>query len=117
MLAGEEDAADGRLGPGGARSIFILRDGRTSEITLADTRLAIVEKCHDPDRGTTVFFCLGSRGDGSWAATEYLCRNWKRLTREFGDGPFVVCLGFPRTEEYMEEYKEPFRLTISPDYQ
>jgi hypothetical protein len=39
-------------------------------------------------------------------------RNWKRLDREFGDSSFVVCQGFPLTEEYLEEYREPLRLSI-----
>jgi hypothetical protein len=112
LLEGELDAASGRPGTGPARSISVLRNGRRSDVTMEDTSLAVVEKCHDPDRGTTVFFCLGSRGDTTWAATEYLVRNWKRLAREFGDGSFVVCLGFPLTEQYLEEYKEPLRLTI-----
>jgi len=66
----------------------------------------------DPDRGTTIFFCLGIRGDGSWAATEYLIRNWKRLAADFGDSDFVVCLGFPKTENYLDDYKEPLRLSV-----
>jgi hypothetical protein len=28
----------------------------TRAIRLADVNLAIVEKCHDPERGTTIFF-------------------------------------------------------------
>jgi hypothetical protein len=61
-----------------ARSITIRRDGSESTINLAAANLALVEKCRDPDRGTTIFFCAGIRGDSSWAATEYLARNWKR---------------------------------------
>jgi hypothetical protein len=52
------------------------------------------------------------RADTSWAATEYLIRNWKHLAAEFGDSNFVVCLGFPETEEYLDAYKEPLRLSI-----
>jgi len=59
-----------------------------------------------------LFFCLGARGDSSWAAAEYLVRNWKRLSGEFGDEDFVACLGFPQTEKYMNEYREPLRLSI-----
>lgn len=95
-----------------AHSITIVRDGRKSEVSLAEVNLAIVEKCRDPERGTTIFFCLGVRGDGSWAATEYLIRNWKLLAAEFKDSDFVVCLGFPKTEKYLEDYKEPLRLSM-----
>jgi hypothetical protein len=95
-----------------ARSITLMRGGSESRINLADVNVALVEKCHDPDRGTTVFFCVGIRGDSSWAATEYLVRNWKRLDAEFGSAPFVVCLGFPQTEKYANEYREPLRLSI-----
>jgi len=95
-----------------ARSITIVRGGTESKVNFTDVNLALIEKCHDPDRGTTLFFCVGFRGDGSWAATEYLVRNWKRLAAEFGDADFVVCLGFPQTEKYAEEYREPLRLSI-----
>jgi hypothetical protein len=92
--------------------IVISRDGNRHEVSLAKMNLAIVEKCHDPERGTVLFFCMGPRADASWAATEYLIRNWRRLFREFGDDDFVICLGFPYTERYLEEYMEPLRLTV-----
>lgn len=95
-----------------ARSITVTRAGSQSTINLADVNMALIEKCHDPDRGTTVFFCVGIRGDSSWAATEYLVRNWKRLDAEFGSAAFVVCLGFPRTEKYLSGYREPLRISI-----
>lgn len=95
-----------------ATSITISRGGSKNQVTLADANLAIVEKCHDPERGTTVIFCLGTRADGSWAATEYLVRNWRWLAREFNGSDFVICLGFPYTENYLEEYKEPLRLSL-----
>jgi hypothetical protein len=85
------------------QSITIIRGGTESKVNLAEVNVALIEKCRDPDRGTTVFFCLGIRADGSWAATEYLARNWKRLAAEFGDTDFVVCLGFPHTEKYAED--------------
>lgn len=78
-------------------------------IISASLEVAIVEKARDDTRGTTVFFCLGRRGDTTWAATEYLARNWRSLRREFGDAPFAVCLGF-RDPEYSYEYREPARL-------
>jgi hypothetical protein len=89
-----------------------MRGKSKSEVNLADANLAVVEKCRDPERGTTIFFCLGMRADTSWAATEYLIRNWKHLVAEFGDSNFVVCLGFPKTEEYLDEYKEPLRVSM-----
>jgi hypothetical protein len=116
FLTDEIDASNDRPDPSRERSISILRNGRASEVILQDANLALVEKCRDPDRGTTLFFCLGLRGDSTWAATEYLVRNWKRLDREFGDSSFVVCLGFPLTEEYLEEYREPLRLTIGMEH-
>ncbi len=72
--------------------------------------LAVVEKIRDADRGTTIFFCSGMRADGSWAATEYLVRHWRQLHREFGDSCFALCLGFPKTNSYLTEYREPIRL-------
>ncbi|MFE5565679.1 hypothetical protein ACFQ68_11870 [Amycolatopsis japonica] len=71
--------------------------------------LAVVEKVYDAVRGTTVIFCLGHQGDTTWAATEYLARNWRSLQREFDDGPFAVCLGF-RELDYGYEYHPPRRL-------
>jgi hypothetical protein len=94
-----------------AHSFTITRGEGKGEYPVADVNLAVVEKCHDPERGTTVFFCLGIRGDGSWAATEYLIRNWKRLAAEYDDRDFAVCLGFPKTEKYLDDYKEPINLT------
>jgi hypothetical protein len=109
-------AGEGRAVPGTALTdktrVTVRRDGTDSDIRFKEVNLAVVEKCHDPDRGTMIFFCLGVRGDGSWAATEYLVRNWKRLDAEFGSGDFVVCLGFPQTETYMEDYQQPLRLSI-----
>ncbi len=78
-------------------------------ITSSSLEIAIVEKVHDGTRATTVFFCLGGRGDITWAATEYLARNWQSLHREFENSPFAVCLGF-RDPEYSYEYREPVRL-------
>lgn len=78
-------------------------------ITSDSLELAVVEKVHDTVRGTTVIFCLGRRGDTTWAASEYLARNWRALRKEFGDGPFAVCLGF-RDPGYGYDYHPPRRL-------
>jgi hypothetical protein len=112
ILTGEDQELDARHTMENARSITIIRGETRSEVSLADVNVAVVEKCRDPDRGTALFFCLGIRGDGSWAATEFLVRNWKDLSAEFGDDDFVVCLGFPRTEKYLDEYKDPLRLSV-----
>lgn len=112
ILTGEDLAADNWAAMKKAHSITIMRGGTKSEVSLPDVNLAVVEKCRDPDRRTAVFFCFGPRGDASWAATEYLAQNWKRLAAEFGDSNFVVCLGFPKTEKFLEEYKEPLRLSM-----
>jgi hypothetical protein len=82
---------------------------RGHRVTSGSLGLAVVEKVHDTARGTTVVFCLGHRGDFTWAATEYLARNWRSLQREFGDGPFALCLGF-RNTEYEYDYHPPRRL-------
>jgi hypothetical protein len=95
-----------------AHSITILQGGTKSEVSLPGVNFAVVERCRDPDRGTIIFFCLGLRADSSWAATEYLVKNWKRLVAEFGDSNFKVFLGFPKTERFLEEYKEPLRLSM-----
>jgi len=112
ILTGEDQVTGALPGTADVRSITIRRGGTESRVDFAGLNLALVEKCRDPDRGTTVFFCLGIRGDSSWAAVEYLVRNWKRLVMEFGDANFVVCLGFPQTEQYADEYREPLRLSI-----
>jgi hypothetical protein len=109
-LAEEDETPNVQLGTNKAQYITISHNGSRKEVTAIGANLAIVEKCRDPDRGTVIFFCLGSRADSTWAATEYLIRNWKRLAREFGDNAFVICLAFPHTERYLEEYKEPLRL-------
>lgn len=73
--------------------------------------VAIVEKVLDESRNAVVFFCLGQRGDVTWAATEYLVRNWRSLRKEFGDRPFALCLGF-RDQSYTFDYREPERLFV-----
>ncbi|MGK3202938.1 hypothetical protein [Amycolatopsis sp. MEPSY49] len=81
--------------------------GRRIELEFLEP--AIVEKVHDTVRGTTVIFCLGRKGDTTWAAAEYLTRNWAALRREFHDGPFALCLGF-RDVGYGYDYHPPRRL-------
>jgi hypothetical protein len=107
ILTGEDQVPIDWAAIDRAHSITIMRGEGKGEVSLDDVNLAVVEKCHDPERGTAIFFCLGIRGDGSWAAAEYLIRNWKHLAAEFNDRDFVVFLGFPGTEKYLEDYKEP----------
>ena len=85
------------------------------EKVLGDFNVAIVEKILDKTRGTVVFFCVGSRGDSSWAAAEYLGRNWQKLRKRYRDRPFAICLGFPQMETYMSEYVRPKILARFPD--
>ncbi|MFD9705884.1 hypothetical protein, partial [Lentzea sp. NPDC059081] len=80
-------------------------------ITSDSLELAVVERVHDAARGTTVVFCLGRHGDTTWAATEYLVRNWRSLEREFGDRPFALCLGF-QDLGYGYDYRPPRRLGV-----
>lgn len=81
------------------------------KITSEALELAVVERVRDAARGTTVVFCLGRRGDTTWAATEFLVRNWRNLEREFGDRPFALCLGF-RDVSYSYNYHPPRRLAV-----
>ncbi|MFD5830734.1 hypothetical protein [Lentzea sp. NPDC060358] len=80
-------------------------------ITSDSLELAVVERVHDAARGTTVVFCLGRHGDTTWAATEYLVRNWRGLEKEFGDRPFALCLGF-QDLGYGYDYRPPRRLDV-----
>jgi hypothetical protein len=77
-------------------------------------KLGVLEKIYDSDRQVTVFFCLGERGDLSWAVTEYLVRNWSRLERQFGDHGFALGLGFSASDAYLEQYVEPRLLVVIP---
>lgn len=83
----------------GAHSFTVTRGEGKGEYPLGDVNPAIVEKCRDPERGTIVFFCLGIRGDGSWAATEYLIRNWKHLAAEFDDRDYRSMPRLPKDRE------------------
>lgn len=66
ILTGEDQAPVDWPAVERARTVTITRSGSESRINLADVNIAFVEKCYDPDRGTTVFFCVGIRGDSSW---------------------------------------------------
>lgn len=96
------------------RGVKISRGARRGQAVPDDLNLAVLEKIYDSDRGVTVFFCIGARGDTSWAVTEYLVRNWAPLLREFGDQNFALCLGFPAGDSYLEHYVEPRRLVTIP---
>jgi len=87
------------------RSVVIRRSNGDQQVMRTELNVAVLEKVRI-DNGA-VFFCLGSRADGTWGAAEYLVRNWRALEREFREDPFVVCLGFPRIDPYLEEYVEP----------
>lgn len=76
--------------------------------------IAILEKFIDTKNGITVFMCVGSRGDSSWGATEFLVRNWKSLQKRFSNKEFAICLGFPKLDDYMKRYYEPEILAILP---
>ena len=79
-----------------------------------DYNVAIIEKLHDEEHGTTVFMCAGHRADSSWVAAEYLARNWRHLKKRYGDKEFAICLGFPKLKEFMDEYIEPVVLEQLP---
>lgn len=86
-------------------------DGQDVRATVNSEALhvAVIEKIIDADRAISIFFCLGQRGDVTWAAVEYLARSWRQLEREFGSGGFAVCVGFPEMN-YSQEYFTPVRL-------
>lgn len=90
--------------------VEIFRGFRAGEKVDSSLNPAIVEKIYDGTRGITLFFCLGARGDTTWAAAEYLVRNWAELRREFGNREFALCLGFPAGTSYLDHYVEPRRL-------
>lgn len=89
------------------RRVIINRANGDHQIVQSEQGIAVVEKVFVPGRRYAVFFCHGARADGSWVAAEYLVRNWRNLEREFRNEPFVVCLSFPRSDEFIEEYAEP----------
>lgn len=94
--------------------VRVMKGHRKGEEITGEYNLAIVEKIHDEEHKTVVFMCVGFRGDSSWAATEYLVRHWGELSKRFGDKAFALCLGFPKSEAYMEDYEEPIILASFP---
>ncbi|MFI5937735.1 hypothetical protein [Actinoplanes sp. NPDC051494] len=97
-------------GHGTGQEVVVRRGGGDLQRIRSQHGVAVVEKIVLRDRGQSVFYCFGSRGDTTWLATEYLVRHWRQLAREFGDDPFVVCLGIPLPQEYHTEYHEPMVL-------
>lgn len=83
--------------------IQVMKGHRKGEIITGDYEFAIVEKIYDAEHQTTVFMCVGYRGEGSLAATEYLVRQWGELRKRFGDKPFALCLGFSKSGVSIEE--------------
>lgn len=86
--------------------IWIDRSNGERQIIQSNLLLAVVEKVRSDHQGT-LFFCVGARADGTRGAVEYLARNWKTLEREFRTDPFVVCLGFPKFDDYPDGYTSP----------
>ena len=92
-------------------TVSVRLDGDNVQHVKARKNLAVIEKVHRTDDDTANFFCVGVRGDSSWAAVEYLVRNWKHLANEFRDRDFVIVLGVPWNEgTYFTEYPEPSRI-------
>jgi hypothetical protein len=87
--------------------VIINRANGDHQVVQSEQGIAVVEKVIVPGRRCAIFFCHGARADGSWVAAEYLVRNWRNLEREFHNDPFVVCLSFPRQDDFIEEYAEP----------
>lgn len=87
--------------------VKVMKGQRKGEEMPGEYNFAILERICDDEHGTVVFMCTGFRGDSSWAVTEYLARNWRELRKEYGNNDFAVCLGFPKSEEYMDTYVEP----------
>jgi hypothetical protein len=100
VLLGARAIADGRPRAAQQGSITIWHNGARSEITLANTKLAIVEKCHDPDREPRCLLPRITRRQ-HLGGDRARVRNWKHLDREFADAPFVILLGFPGGETYL----------------
>jgi hypothetical protein len=107
------DAADTQRAPRENWAVEVL-DGpaQGNLIRASASELIVIERMRDPDRGTTVFFCLGRKGDTSWAAAEYLARHWRELQKEFGQRNFAICLSL-QDPEYTYEFRNPTRLWTS----
>jgi hypothetical protein len=90
----------------------VMRGKRTGEAVKRDGEysLAVLERIRNEQDDTVVFMCTGRRGVGSWAATEYLARNWRELALEFADRSFARCLWFSPIDERKPEYQEPVHI-------
>ncbi len=94
--------------------VQVIKGHRKNDRIEGNYNLAIVEKLYDEEHKTVVFMCLGERADSSWAATEYLVRHWNELSKKSDNKAFALCLGFPMSESYMDDYKEPIILASFP---
>jgi hypothetical protein len=59
ILTGEDQGPTSWKAMNQAHSFTITRGEGKGEYPVDDVNLAVVEKCHDPERGTAIFFCLG----------------------------------------------------------
>ncbi|MGW5918520.1 hypothetical protein ACWFPY_05980 [Nocardia fluminea] len=85
-----------------------LEDGNVQRVN-ARKNLAVIEKV-TRSGGYVNFFCHGVRADTTWVAVEYLVRNWKQVSSEFGRDDFVLVLGVPWDNAYFTDYLEPVRI-------
>ena len=98
-----------------SRCVRILKGpGKCDEPIMGDYNFAIVEKIHNPDNSGVVLMCVGERSDSSWGAAEYLVRNWECLSARYGTSPFARCLGFPKVDPPMQEYRKPKVWVVFP---
>lgn len=101
--------------PSDNREVIVRRSSGDIQRIRSQQGVAIIEKVILPEHHRTVFYCAGARSDSTWIATEYLVRHWRRLDREFGEDPFVICLAVPLPDIYSADYHEPTVLaTIRP---
>ena len=91
-------------------TVSVRLDGGNVQNVTACKNLLVIEKVRGSDQRTANFYCLGARGDSSWAAVEYLARTWKRLDAEFGNSDVVIVLGIPWDANYLTSYQEPARI-------
>ena len=113
-LALAKELSGGNSSPSVEHGVRIVKGHQVNKVIEGDYNLAIVEKIYDREHDTVVFMCLGDRADSSLMATNYLVRNWRELSKCYPDKPFSLCLGFPLTENYMDEYREPYILESIP---
>ncbi|WP_330249753.1 hypothetical protein OG874_25995 [Nocardia sp. NBC_00565] len=109
-LVGELGSTQPAYAPDEEVNVSIRLDGDDVQHIKARKNVAIIERVNRIGEDAVNFFCVGVRGDSSWAAVEYLVRNWKHLVAEFGDGDFVIVLGFPWGTDYLNDYPEPARV-------